>query len=369
MNSMHFDKASDPSSPALIWDGFGLQSLHSGVGYHAWALHSGLQQLKKIPRILASTPHINSVFDPWLIPIKWPLCRMKPWSLFVAGLGLREVMRREPKRSFLFHGLSNYNLPPCRSNQLRKVLTLHDLIPFMSPRQVSSALRQYLSWQLPRALSEADAIICVSRWTEAALHERFPSTQGRTFVIPNGWTKVGKAPRVESLPHQFRLLTIARHENYKRLSMIPEILRQLPPTAQWSLVTDSQGVKFVKELVPAENRLQLYSGIDEEFLQHLHQRATLYVHPSLWEGFCLPAAASLSYGIPIVYTAGTGLDEVVGAAGIGLDKGAGASEWVQAIHAAHNTTHFHRQAETQLHNSLSWAEVAARTLTLYATLV
>ncbi|MCX6129518.1 MAG: glycosyltransferase, partial [Proteobacteria bacterium] len=164
----------EQNETSLIWDGFGLQNLHSGVGYHAWALHQALTQLGRTPSILASTPDVELGFQPWLLGAHWPLFRMKPWSLWVARQGLSSLLRKDSTKNFIFHGLSNYNIPSNKSKRLRKVLTLHDLIPIIAEDQVSLALATYMKWQLPRALRAADAIICVSSWTERELIDRYP---------------------------------------------------------------------------------------------------------------------------------------------------------------------------------------------------
>ena len=69
------------------------------------------------------------------------------------------------------------------------------------------------------------------------------------------------------------------------------------------------------------------SALDQIYASH-----DVYVQTSLLEGFCLPAAEAQSSGIPVVYTAGSGIDEVVcPASGRGVSTSATVTQWVTEI--------------------------------------
>lgn len=348
-------------SGAILWDGFGLQSLYSGVGRHAWDLLQGLERAACSPRIIPSVPQFDSQFSPYILPkhLGWPQSRIKPWALFWSELWLRQHLRNAAG-AVVVHGLSNYNVPALKSPKLRTVLTVHDLIPILQRDEVSAALGFYLRFQLPRAIAAADAIICVSKWTENTLHEQYPQSRNKTVMIPNGWPH----PREKSLKHaNSSLLTISRHESYKRLDLIPTILQQLPAHIQWTVVTDDSGIELLK--ASADPRLCLKTRISEYEMQDLHAAADLYVHPSRLEGFCLPAAASISHGVPVVFTRGSGIDEVVGEAGMGLLPGDEASIWADTILGLLANSDKAQLCKSRNAAAPSWDDVAARTRELY----
>lgn len=345
----------------ILWDGFGLQSLYSGVGRHAWELLQALERKASAPGIIPSVPTFDSQFSPYLLPktISWPQSRIKPWALFWSEQWIRRYLR-ERDGIAVVHGLSNYNVPGLKSPKLRTVLTVHDLIPILQKDQVSAALGLYLGYQLPRAIAAADAIICVSQWTEHTLHEHYPASREKTVMIPNGWPH----PREKSLKNKdSELLTISRHESYKRLDLIPEILKYLPPHVRWTVVTDEGGLEGLKHV--ADPRLTLKTRISEHEMHDLHAAADLYVHPSRLEGFCLPAAASISHGVPVIFTTGSGIDEVVGEAGMGLLPGDDARRWATAIEELLSRTDRAGLCRARNAAAMSWEDVAARTRALY----
>jgi glycosyltransferase involved in cell wall biosynthesis len=345
----------------ILWDGFGLQSLYSGVGRHAWELLQALKRQASSPGIIPSVPALDSHFSPYLLPktIGWPQSRIKPWALLWSEQWIRTYLREHDGIS-VFHGLSNYNVPSLKSSKLRTVLTIHDLIPILQKDQVSAALGLYLRYQLPRAIAAADAIICVSQWTEHTLHDHYPESRGKTVMIPNGWPH----PREKSQKNKdSELLTISRHESYKRLDLIPAILKHLPPHVRWTVVTDEVGLdRLARDPNP---RLILKTRISEHEMQDLHAGADLYVHPSRLEGFCLPAAASISHGVPVIFTKGSGIDEVVGEAGMGLLPGDEARRWAAAIEELLSRTDRAELCRARNAAAMSWEDVAARTRALY----
>ncbi|RYZ51675.1 MAG: hypothetical protein EOP07_20945, partial [Proteobacteria bacterium] len=95
----------------LIWDGFGLQSTHSGIGRYGLELAEGLESLSLSPKILPSVTSLDPAFKRWEAPLPaFSLGRIKPLSLWKSGRQARAVIGNDPG-SHIFHGLSNYNLP------------------------------------------------------------------------------------------------------------------------------------------------------------------------------------------------------------------------------------------------------------------
>lgn len=356
----------------IFWDSFGLQSLHAGVGRHAFDLFQAMTRAGIAPLVLPSHPKIHEAWWPALAGIKpsragW--MRLKPLSLWRSSRQLAQLAR-QPIRGVI-HGLSNYNLPHVARrtrSRFRRILTVHDLIPLLMPEQVSTSLQAYLRWQMPRAVAEADAVICVSRWTQQSLEEYFPAARGKSVMIPNGIVALdaqhlGVQRLVPDQERRIRLLTVSRDESYKRLDLIRPILDLLPPTFTWDLVTDPRGKQRLDSL---DRRLRIQSGISTEELENLYRAAHLYIHPSLLEGYCLPAAQAVQWRLPVIYVGGSGIDETVGLAGESLTTTASPGTWADTVlECAHHLGEWQNRCKVQERSFLTWDEVAARTLKLY----
>lgn len=347
----------------LLWDGFGLQSTYSGVGRYALEIAEALEKLGQSLTILPSVPSLDPAFKRWQAPIppfNWG--RIKPLSLWASGRQAAAVAQTAAGRP-IFHGLSNYNLPKL-SPSFRKVLTVHDLIPFLSKAGVSHSLRYYLHYQLPRAVAAADRIVCVSQWTADSLAALYPHTKDKILVIHNGRLPMFER-RQGGANRSLRLFSLCRGESYKRLGMIPEILKALPESYEWHVLTDTRGMVELANIP----RLHLYKSLPDEAVKDLWHRTQIFVHPSLWEGYCLPAASALSYCIPTVYTGGSGIDEVVGKAGTKMRPEDGPRLWAAAIEElALKPDAYRGPCREQWESLPSWQDVAGQFINLYGTL-
>ena len=60
------------------------------------------------------------------------------------------------------------------------------------------------------------------------------------------------------------------------------------------------------------DRIHLIGYVTDEQLQALYHSATVYVHPSLFEGFGLPVLEAMAAGCPVVTSSISSLPEVAG---------------------------------------------------------
>lgn len=106
---------------------------------------------------------------------------------------------------------------------------------------------------------------------------------------------------------------------------------------------------------------------DEEFPRYYAQ-ATMAVIPSLYEGFCMPAAEAMACGVPVISTTGGALPEVIGDAGILIPPGNVAALVNAILTLLDNPELRHRLAEAGLarvNDSLTWSHAAEKTVAVY----
>jgi glycosyltransferase involved in cell wall biosynthesis len=339
-----------PMNKQLYWDGYGLWNEHSGVGFYARSLSQlfvskGIYPTVLLPhhRILRGYP-----YKTLLVKTHHPrrLSESKIFWPYLAQSALihsQKNQRLKPNHDFLIHGLSNMNISPVRSwkIRIRKVITVHDIIPLLVPEGVS---RSYL-WQfkimLPRVLEAADVVICVSEWTRQTLMERFPKFSEKYEVVANGFpTKLRRNSSLDPQPSQksLQMITVSRWEDYKNLPWVLAVLRAAKCDMNLAVVTDSQGVQKITELghdLINRQKLKIYTQLGSQELERLYLASHVYVHPSRYEGFCLPAADALNYGLPVVYRSGSGIDETVGSVvGLPMHPDAPVEDWVRAVEQA-----------------------------------
>jgi glycosyltransferase involved in cell wall biosynthesis len=293
------------------------------------------------------------------------------------------ALRKNPS-SFVYHGLSNINLPVTggqkkRARAIRFVLTVHDLIPMLvRSGDVSWSSRTQFKALLPWALRNADAVIVVSEWTRSTLLEHFPDQSSKIQVIPNGFPLFfAKLPKREIRePSPLRLLTVGRGEPYKRQRLFLDILSLGGGKLFGTLVTSAisrKDLSLAKEL-SARGWLEVsIAPASDKLIQH-YLASDLYLQTSYLEGFCLPAAEAQACGLPVIFTSGSGIDEVVcKSSGYGLPQTAGTKEWLDTIFGLSNglpegLQELRAQAFSWATSRPSWLDAANSLKNLYNSL-
>jgi glycosyltransferase involved in cell wall biosynthesis len=120
-------------------------------------------------------------------------------------------------------------------------------------------------------------------------------------------------------PYVLAVGTIEPRKNYLRLLGAFRGLSEQPRFAGWKLVLVGRaGWKF--ENIQAEIRCTpgaIWAGrLSHEELAAAYQHASVFAFPSLYEGFGLPVAEALSFGLPVVTSNVSSLPEAAGPAGL-----------------------------------------------------
>jgi glycosyltransferase involved in cell wall biosynthesis len=282
----------------------------------------------------------------------------------------------------LYHS-THYVLPavvPCRA-----VVTIHDIIHLLYPEFLPSPLAFfYAQRMIRRSLSRGDRIIAVSQNTKTDLMDYFKVDGRKIRVVHSG---VGNRfrqrlsateidPRLEEFGiRKPYLLFVGNPKPHKNLDSVVKAygrsLEMFEFQADLVCVGDRSGLDFKirqrAEQLGIGDRVRLVGHVPDDALPAIYQGATLFVFPTLYEGFGLPVVEAMASGVPVITSNNSALKEI--AEGYGhLVNPMDIEEMAEAIaQAMADPTHREDLAKLGRRRAedFRWSRTAERTLEVY----
>jgi len=223
----------------------------------------------------------------------------------------------------------------------KTVVTIHDMTPIILPSGFPKGIKGEIKWQIQRSLlSISDGIICVSESSKKDLQTLLGYPDDRTRVIYEAADSIYK--RIDDrnldrnvindfkLPSKY-ILYVGDINYNKNLSKLFEsfktVLMQEPQTKLilvGSAFVNDKLVEAIKLRTLAKNLGIvddiIYAGkVSKEDLVVMYNLASVYVQPSIYEGFGLPVVEAMSCGCPVICGQNSSLPEVAGNVAIYAD--------------------------------------------------
>jgi glycosyltransferase involved in cell wall biosynthesis len=247
---------------------------------------------------------------------------------------LRDLLRmslavREPLDLFFFPSVYSF-FPLLR--RIPVIVGIHDTIADRNPQFSFSSQKQRWLWRakVRLALAQADTILTVSQYSKRSIAEWFDVPADRIAVVQEAASPQFYVRDFEPPPRPFALYAGGISPN-KNLALLIRAFSRSDARAQGVqlvLAGDYTSDRFkgnyaeLKALVAELDvgRQVVFTGfVPDEELCRLYNTCTVFVMPSLDEGFGLPAIEAMSCGRPVIVSSGNSLEELVGDAGLTVD--------------------------------------------------
>lgn len=219
-------------------------------------------------------------------------------------------------------------LAPCGC---RRVVTFHDLTFFLLPGRYPPARRLYFQTMTRLSALVADAVIAPSEAVRQDVMRILRLPPQRVFVTPEAAGPAfgpQDAGTVEAVRRRYGLegpflLSVGSLEPGKNRERLLQAFARLRARGlDYALAIAGQRAWRYEGEAPLAQRLGLADAV--RFLGYvppadlpaLYSAADLFVFPSLYEGFGLPALEALACGTPVVASNVSALPEVVGDAAL-----------------------------------------------------
>ena len=224
----------------------------------------------------------------------------------------------------LFHGLSN-ELPITKPSQLKTVVTVHDLIFKRFPEFYKPIDIKIYTWKLNKACQSADKIIAISKQTAEDLIEFLNVDPARIEVVYQGchpnFKRSYTAEQLKEVSDRYNLpkeyiLNVGTIESRKNVLLLLQSLALSKLDIPVVIVGKATAyMKQVTEYITAnglENKILFIHDAAFADLPAIYRMASVFVYPSLFEGFGIPIVEAIASGIPVITSTGSCFTEAGG---------------------------------------------------------
>ena len=194
----------------------------------------------------------------------------------------------------------------------RRVVTIHDMIPELRP---DTRRRLDFVTLKRRYVDKADHIICVSEATRSDLLKVYGPVKAPITVVHHGVDSrfTHSALRLENLPERY-LLFVGNRGQYKDAGVLFRALAALKNADDVQLVcigggSFTKGETSLLQQLGISNRVMQTQLTDGQIVS-AYANAEVFIFPSHFEGFGLPALEAMACGVPVVLARASSLPEV-----------------------------------------------------------
>lgn len=257
------------------------------------------------------------------------------WYSFGEQLQFPRIIKKE--KIDLMH-FPHFNVPIFYRDPY--IVTIHDLIMFHYPRQEASTHGPLSYWFKDKihravvwnAVSRAKHILVTSEFTKKDVHttlkvplEKMTVTYQAPFVpqiVQNHDAQALLSKYTLTKPYIMYVGAAYPHKNLEGLLKAWGVFQKKYGEKHQLVLVGKENFFYtkLKNTVLPQYKDVVYTGfVGDDDLQGLYKEASLYVFPSLYEGFGLPPLEAMTQGVPVASSDKSCLPEVLGDAALYFD--------------------------------------------------
>ena len=237
------------------------------------------------------------------------------WRLWFVSDSIKKI-------ATIFHGLSG-EIPLGLPNNVKKVVTIHDLIFIRHPNLYSYFDRKIHFLKFKYAAQKSDVVVAISQQTKNDVVSFLKIPEDKIKVIYQGCNEVYKQVFTEiqientlkkyNLPNEY-ILNVGTVEKRKNLLIL---LKTITKTNK-NVVVIGKKTAYFKQIWSfiisnnLEKQVYFLKELTLEEMAMIYQKSTLFVYPSIFEGFGIPIIEALYSKTPVITSIGSCFAEAGG---------------------------------------------------------
>lgn len=210
-----------------------------------------------------------------------------------------------------------------------RIVTLHDLSFYHHPEWFSWSYNLYYRTVTPIFIRRSRKVLTVSEWSKSEILKKFKFSPEKITVIPNAasdcfqpqtpktpshsQSRVARSQKPEAshqspearsqkpkASRQPFILSVASQDPRKNLDRLIRAYQSSRFKSEYQLTLVGKGDSIFK--MKSSTQIHRYSigYVKDDELSDLYAHASLFVYPSLYEGFGLPPLEAMAMGCPVI---------------------------------------------------------------------
>lgn len=189
--------------------------------------------------------------------------------------------------------------------KFNQTVTIHDAAVSAMPNSFSWAFRTWYKLMFMWLGRSLEHIFTVSEFSKKELHKYYDIPLSKIHVTYNGIDHIKKFKADESIIDREDLkgkkyvLAVSSMNPSKNFPLVLDVAR-LMPDVEFIIAGGSNEKVFKSAGLDVPQNARLIGYVSDEELMALYRHASVFVYPSLYEGFGIPPLEAMACGCPVV---------------------------------------------------------------------
>ncbi len=292
-----------------------IQGRETGIPKYIKKLYQAIQVLdEENEYIFFQTKEINTIGKTRILQIPNNQVFSVLFDLFI----VHTLIVRE--KIDIFHAPAHI-MPLIKRKSCKYILTIHDLSFLRFPKHNKLLFTIYYKFMIKRSISQSDHIIVDSQNTKNDVMEYFGTNDNKISVVYPGFdhsdVKLKKTRDYTNKPYLF---TVATHPKRKNIDFLLESFSKLKQNfADYELVIcgaideeQKSNILTLSKQLKISDSVKILGYIeDDQTFSNLYKNATLFIYPTLYEGFGLPVLEAMAHKCLVVASNTSSIPEIL----------------------------------------------------------
>jgi glycosyltransferase involved in cell wall biosynthesis len=184
-----------------------------------------------------------------------------------------------------------------------QIVTVHDLAFLENPQWFSKNFRRFYQFVIPQICNSSKHILTVSEFSKNEIISKIGIDPDKISVLPNGARSEFFKPK-ESAKRKNYILTVSSIDPRKNFRFLIEAFKKWNPDSVELIIIGDKPKSFkddptLSALCDGSNIIFTGRVSDADLLTY-YQEASLFVYPSIYEGFGIPPLEALLCNTPVL---------------------------------------------------------------------